>query len=185
MNNTRLRRYIKILGFTLLFFLACGFQTSFWPNIITFIPSPQIWFILIVFIILKWRPLFSIFYIYFLGYCLTQFSEIPLKMIWTTLITTYSLIWFVKNRIQLSGAFAFVVLILFGSFIFEFSYYYFSDALEITPTTIMFIDRVLQILINFIFCYPLYFAFEKIDTVLFDEDEWKHSSKTQHELSHE
>lgn len=185
MNNTRLKFYFKILIFTALFFVSCGFQTSFWPNVITFIPSPQIWLIMIIFMTVSWRPLFTIFYIYFLGYCVTRFSEIPLKMIWCSLIVTYSAIWFVKNRIQLSGAFSFIVLTLFGSFIFEMSYYNFSDFLETTPTSFMFIDRMLQILVNFIFSYPLYFVFYKLDNVLFDENEWKHSPSDNQEISHE
>ncbi|MBY0554192.1 hypothetical protein K2P97_06665 [bacterium] len=186
MNNTRLRFYFKILAFTVLFFISCGFQTSFWPNIITFIPSPQIWLIMIIFMTISWRPLFTIFYLYFLGYCLTRFSEIPLKMVWSTLIVTYSVVWFVKNRIQLTGAFSFVVLTLLGSTVFEITYYNFSDFLEVTPTSFMFIDRALQILVNFIFSYPLYFVLNKFNTLLFDENEWKRSTTDHHhEMQHE
>lgn len=182
MNNARLRHYIKIFVFTLLFFLACGFQTSFWPNVITFLPSPQIWLIMLVFITLKWKPVFTIFYIYFLAFCLTFFSEIPLKMLWVSLLIMFTVLWLIKNRIQLTGVFSFIILTLLGSFVFELSYYYFSDLLEAIPTSFMFFDRSLQILVNFIFCYPLYFVFSKIDVAVFDEDEWKKSTRTDHEV---
>lgn len=185
MNNTRLRFYFKILVFTLLFFVACGLQTSFWPNIITLLPSPQIWLILIIFITIKWPPLFTIFYIYFLGFCLTFFSEIPLKMIWSTLLIMFSLLLFIKNRIQFTGAFSFIILALFGSFSFEIVYYYFSDLLEVIPTPLMFTDRMLQILVNFIFSYPLYFLIDRIDTLLFNENKWQRSSKISTEAQHE
>ncbi len=185
MTNIRLRFYFKIFVFTLLFFIACGFQTSFWPNIITFIPSPQVWLILIIFMTVRWEPLFTIFYIYFLGFCLTRFSEIPLKMIWSTSIVMFSSLLFIKNRIQLTGAFSFIILTLFGSTVFELVYYYFSDALEVIPTSFMLIDRLLQILVNFVFCYPLYFTLDKIDIILFDDNEWRRSSKDFHEVSHE
>ena len=185
MNNARLRFYFKILIFTALFFISCGFQTSFWPNIITFIPSPQIWLIMVIFMAINWRPLFTIFYIYFLGYCITRFSEVPLKMMWSTLVVTYSTIWFVKNRIQLTGAFSFIVLTLFGSFIFEICYYNFSDFLETTPTSFMFIDRMLQILVNFRFSDPLYFMLKKFDTLLFAENEWQRSTTEHQEMPHE
>lgn len=185
MTNKRLRFYFKILTFTLLFFAACGFQTSFWPNIITFLPSPQIWLIMMIFMTVRWPPLFTIFYIYFLGYCLTRFSEIPLKMIWSTVLVMFSSLLLIKNRIQLAGAFSFIILTLFGSIVFEMSYYYFSDVLELTPTPFMFIDRMLQILINFVFCYPLYFSLDKMDTMLFDENEWRQSSNIHHEAPHE
>lgn len=177
MNNTRLRFYFKVLTFTLLFFFACGFQTSFWPNLISFLPSPQIWLILVFFIAMRWPPVFAIFYIYFLAFCLTSFSDVPLKMLWTTLLLTFTAIWFVKDRIQLTGAFSFIVISLFGSVIFELSYYYLSDLLEVTPTAFMFIDRMLQILVNFIFCYPLYFVLMYLDKLLLDQDEWQKSTR--------
>ena len=185
MSNVRLRFYFKILVFTLLFFLACGFQTSFWPNITMLIPSPQFWLILIIFMTLKWSPQFTIFYIYFLGFCMLSFSEIPLKMIWTTLLIMFSLLLFIKNRIQLTGAVSFIVLVLFGSFIFEVSYYYFSTLFEAIPTSILFTDRLLQILINFIFSFPLYFIFDKFDTLIFDENEWARSTKHLNEAQYE
>lgn len=185
MTNKRLRFYFKILVFTLLFFIGCGFQTSFWPNIVSFIPSPQVWLILMIFMTARWPPIFTILYIYFLGYCLTRFSEIPLKMIWTTTLIMFSSLLFIKNRIQLTGAFSFIILTLLGSFVFELSYYYLSDMLEAIPTSFMFIDRILQILVNFIFCYPLYFIIEKVDTLLFNENEWQRSSRAHHEAQHE
>lgn len=186
MNNARLRFYFKILIFTLLYFMSCGFGTSFWPNIISFLPSPQIWLIIIVFITIKWPPLFTIFYIYFLGYCLTAFSDVPLKMLWSSLLLVFSSIWFIKNRIRLSGAFSFITLTLFGSVVFEVSYYYFSDILETIPTTLMFSERLIQILLNFIFSYPLFFALDKVDTLIIDENDWARSSKQHHhEASHE
>lgn len=185
MSNIRLRFYFKIIVFTILFFIACGFQTSFWPNITMLVPSPQFWLILIVFMTIKWSPSFTIFYIYFLGFCMLSFSEAPLKMIWLTLLIMFSLLLFIKNRIQLTGAISFIILVLIGSVIFEFSYYYFSTTFEVVPTSILFTDRVLQILINFIFSFPLYFVLNKFDTLIFDENEWKRSSTSLNEVQYE
>lgn len=185
MNNPRLRYYFKILFFTLLFFLACGFQTSFWPNLTLVVPSPQIWLILIIFMTIKWPPVFTIFYIYFLGYCLLSFSDVPLKMIWSSLLIMFSLLLFVKNRIQLTGSISFIILVLFGSLIFEISYYNFSALFEFIPTSFLFTDRMLQVLINFIFSYPLYFLLDKFDVLIFDEHEWARSSNNLNEVPNE
>lgn len=185
MNNTRLRFYFKIFVFTLLFFAVCAFQTSFWPNIIRFLPSPQIWLILIIFITFKWAPFFTIFYIYFLGYCMTMFSNIPLKMVWVCLLITFTLVWFIKSRIQLRGLVFFILLTLAGSACFELSYFYFSEILETTPTYLNFIDRMVQILMNFIFCYPTYIVLDRLDNLLFDENEWARSTKSNYETQHE
>ncbi len=172
MTTLRLRFYLKIFLFTLFFFLACGFQTSFWPYVITFIPSPQIWLLLIFFITLKWRPIFTIFYIYFLGFCLTRFSQIPLKMAWSTLLVSFSLLSILKNRVQLSGVFSFVLYCLIGSFIFQVSYVLLSEVLEKIPTTVSFVERFLQVLVNFIFSYVFYFVFEWLDYSFSEKDHW-------------
>lgn len=172
MTKIRLLFYLKILSFTLFFFMACGFQTSFWPHIISFIPSPQIWLLLIFFITLKWKPIFTIFYIYFLGFCMTRFSQMPLKMAWTTLLITFSLLSILKNRVQLSGVFSFVLYCLVGSLIFQVSYVVLSDFLEKIPTTVSLIDRFLQVLVNFIFSYIFYFIFEWLDFMFAEKDTW-------------
>lgn len=177
MNKLHIRYIYKLFAFVVLFFLACGFQTSFWPNVITFLPSPQIWLIIILFLAIKWKSLNTIFYIYFLTYCLTFFSEIPLKMIWVTTILTYFLIVSVKNRIQLSGVFSFILFCFMGSLVFETAYYFMSDILEPVPTTFMFLDRLLQVLINFIFSYPVYFVLELVDRAISTEADWRDSSQ--------
>lgn len=177
MNSSRLRFFIKVFGFTALFFLACGFQTSFWPNLISFAPSPQLWLILVIFLATKWEPLFTIFYIYFLGFCLTQFSDIPLKMVWIPCLIMFAALWLIKNRVQLSGVVSFVLMTFIGSLVFEMSSYYLSGLLETVPTQLMLLDRLIQILLNFIFCYPLYFFLTLIDRLLFDENRWKDSAQ--------
>lgn len=181
MTKIRLLFYLKIFLFTLVFFMACGFQTSFWPHMVSFIPSPQIWLLLIFFITLKWKPVFTIFYIYFLGFCLTRFSQLPLKMAWTTLLITFSLLSILKNRVQLAGVFSFVLYCFVGSLIFQVSYVILSDFLEKVPTTVSFIDRFLQVLVNFIFSYIFYFIFEWLDYTLSEKDSWSHDVE-KHEI---
>ena len=176
MNKRQILFFYKLLGFTLLYFLACGFQTSFWPNIISFLPSPQIWLIILLFITIKWKSINSIFFIYFLSYCLTFFADIPLKMLWCPLALTYFLIVTVKNRIQLTGVLSFILFNLAGSFLFETGYYFFSDILESTPTSLMFFDRLLQILMNFIFSYPVYFVLDFLDKSTQIKEDWRESA---------
>lgn len=175
MTTLRLRFYFKIFVFTLFFFLACGFETSFWPHLIPWIPGPQIWLLMILFFTLKWSPLFTIFYIYFLGFCLTRFSHLPLKMVWSTLLITFSILWLIKNRVQMSGVFSFILFCLGGSFVFQISYIVLSHTIERVPTSIMFTDRLLQILVNFIFSYPLYFILQWCDESLFKKNDWSRS----------
>lgn len=172
MNSIRLRFYFKIFIFTMVFFVLCSFQTSFWPNVIPFLPSPQLWLLMIFFISLRWSPLFTIFYIYFLGFCLTRFSQIPLKMAWTTLLVTFTLLSVLKDRVRLSGALAFSFFTLIGSCVFEFCYVGLSRLIEANPTSILFLERSVQILINFIFSYVAYHLFEWMDHFFYNENIW-------------
>lgn len=181
MNKQQLRLIYKLLSFTLIFFLACGFQTSFWPNVISFLPSPQLWLIIVIFISIRWKSMNNIFFIYFLLYTLTFFSEIPLKMLWTTLAIVYFVIATVKNRIQLSGVFAFIMFCFAGSVLFEVGYYVFSDILEPVPTTAMILDRLLQILVNFIISYPVYFVLDLLDKALQTKEDWRAPHPSQHD----
>ena len=182
MTTRRFRFYLKLLMITFFFFLACGFQTSFWPHLISFIPCPQIWLLLIFYITLKWKPVFTIFYIYFLGFCLTRFSQIPLKMVWSTLLVTFTFLSLLRNRIQLSGVFSFVLYCLFGSVLFQVSYVLLSEFLERIPTTILFVERFLQILVNFIFSYALYFVFEWLDQIFANREIWSQNPASKQEF---
>ncbi|OFZ31192.1 MAG: hypothetical protein A2622_00930 [Bdellovibrionales bacterium RIFCSPHIGHO2_01_FULL_40_29] len=182
MSSLRARFYLKIFFFTALFFALCGFQTSFWPNLITLLPSPQFWLMMIFFISLRWTPLFSVFYIYFLGFCLTRFSQIPLKMAWTTLLTTFCLLSLFKDRVRLSGALSFSFFTLLGSIIFEVSYVILSHSIEVNPTSFQFFDRLIQIIMNFIFSYPAYRVFEWLDHVFYDRQIWSATPEQNEDL---
>ena len=182
MKSLRLGFYLKILSFSLVFFIVCGFQTSFWPNLISFVPSPQLWLLMIFFISLKWTPLFSVFYIYFLGFCLTRFSQIPLKMAWTTLLITFSLLSIFKDRVRLSSALSFSFFTLLGSFIFQVSYVLLSRVIESTPTSILFLERTTQIIMNFIFSYPAYRLLDWLDNSFYSKNVWSKTPEKNEEL---
>lgn len=172
MSSIRLRFYFKIFIFTMVFLVLCSFQTSFWPNVLPWIPSPQLWLLMIFFISLRWTPLFTIFYIYFLGFCLTRFSQIPLKMVWTTLLVTFALLSVFKDRVRLSGALSFSFFTLLGSIVFEFCYVGISRVIESNPTSVLFLERSVQILINFIFSYVAYNVFDWLDQFFYNENIW-------------
>jgi len=65
--------------------------------------------------------------------------------------------------------------------LFELSYYIFSDMLEATPTTVMPLDRLLQILMNFIFSYPFYFVIDFVDRLTLAQEDWRDSSVKNHD----
>lgn len=172
MSKLRFRFYVKILLFTFVFFLFCGFETSFWPNVIGFLPSPQLWLLMIFFIATKWDTIFAIFYIYFLGFCMARFTYMPLKMAWTSLLVVSSVLSSLKNRIQLGQMMTFAAFTLFGSVLFQVSYVCFSYWLEKNPTPFYILDRLAIVLMNFIFCYPVYSLLNYIDKAFYSDMNW-------------
>lgn len=179
MTRHNLYLQLKVLTFTIFFFLVCGFQTSFWPHVISFVPGPQIWLLIIFFIILKWPPVLGVFYIYFLGFCLTQFSHIPLKMIWCSSIVTYLFLSILKSRIQLTGVFSFMLYSLVGSFFFQINYVWLSMLIEKVPTSWLILDRFTQILINFIASYFLYFILNRMNKLFSKPTDWTQTPSAQ------
>lgn len=175
MSKLRFRFYLKIFLFTLLFFLFCGFETSFWPNIIGFLPAPQLWLLMIFFIAIKWETIFAIFYIYFLGFCMTRFTYMPLKMAWTTLLVVSGILASLKNRIHLGQIMTFAAFTFFGSILYQICYIGFSYWLEKTPTSLYVLDRLSIVLMNFIFCYPVYAVLNYFDQIFYSDMNWSHT----------
>lgn len=179
MSKLRLRFYLKISLFTLLFFLFCGFETSFWPNYIKLFPSPQLWLLMVFYIALKWESIFAIFYIYFLGFCMTRFTFMPLKMAWSSLLIVSSLLAILKNRIHLSNIVSFAAFTLLGSTIFQLCYVILSYWLEKNHTSFYILDRLSLILMNFIFCYPIYRLLEYLDKLFYSNINWSQTPERQ------
>ena len=80
------------------------------------------------------------------------------------------------DRIRLTGVFSFILYSLVGSIMFEVGYYFISNLLEQVPTSAMFVDRTLQVLMNFILSYPLYFILEFADRAFSEKPDWHRTS---------
>jgi hypothetical protein len=169
MSKQRLSIYFKYLVFTLVFFAFCAFQSSFWPFVLDALPSPQLWLLFIIFISLKWTSVYNIFYIYFLGFCMTQFSYVSLKTIWMSLLAVTLFVWIFKNRIHSTSLFFFSILVSSTSLLYSIVYISTSNWLEFNPTPIYFLHRLLEIGCNFLFSIPVF------KLLSFIEDQFKSS----------
>ena len=169
---------LKLTLFALIFMLFCAIQTSFWPFMLGFLPSPQFWLILIIFIAMKWPPTVAIFYIYFLGFILTQYSHLPLKMAWIPLLLVTVFVWLFKNRIHSTSVFYFSILVTSASIFYAISYIGVSYWLEHVPTPIYVLHRLAEIGCNFLVSIPLYKFLNFFDQKFKFTESWG-SAKTQ------
>lgn len=172
MSKKNLKLLLKYLSFTAIFYLICGFQTSFWPEIIPFLPAPALWIIFIVFISLRWPTTPTLFYIYFLGFIMTLFSSIPLKMSWLGLICLYGISWIFKKRFNSSSLFTFAVTCSVSYLFYVVCFYLISMWLEPRPTSALFLDRTLEMGLIFLVSAPFYVFLNKVDTYFKDTEIW-------------
>lgn len=163
MSRSTIFLILKLAMFTLIFYAFCAFQTSFWPFVLGSFPAPQLWLITVVFVALKWPNVRAVFFIYFLGFIMTRFSYVPLKMAWTSLIVLMLFVWFFKNRIHSTSLFYFSILAASGSLFFSIAYIFISRWLEPSPTPIFFVHRLLEMGCNFLFSIPVYKFLEYVD----------------------
>ena len=95
---------------------------------------------------------------HFLGFLALQFTGAPLKMILFSLLSMTTFVWFFKNRIHSTSVYYFAILTLTASFVFNLSYLICSYTLEEKPTQFLFLQRTLELGLNFvtsIILYPL------------------------------
>jgi hypothetical protein len=172
MSKKNIRKFFKYFVFTILFFAVCAFQTSFWSELITFVPAPQFWLIFLVYIFLKWPGFQTIFYTYFLGYILMLFTLMPLEMSWFTLLGLYAFVWLFKNRIHSSSLFLFSVLCAASSLYYSGIYILCSTILESKITSFLIFHRVLEAGMTFLASGIIYLLLDLFDRFFATDESW-------------
>lgn len=176
-SKKNLRFILKYLSFTLFFFILCAFQTSLWPFIISFLPAPQLWLIFLVFIFLKWSGFSTVFYSYLLGYILTLFTLMPLKMSLLSILGIFGFVWIFKNRIHSSSLFLFSILCGACSLFYSVLYITISSSIEPNRTSLLFFDRILQAGITFLVSLVVYSVLDHLDRLFTTQEIWTTESK--------
>lgn len=177
MSPKNLRRFFKYVLFTILFFMFCAFQTSFWSVLIDFVPAPQLWLIFLVYIFLKWPGYGTIFYTYLLGFIFILFTLTPLKMSWFGLLGLYGFVWLFKNRIHSVSIFLFSVLSAAASIFYSAYYIFLSYFLENKMTSFLFFERLLESAMTFLASGIIYVLLNYLDQAFAVQESWTPVSK--------
>jgi cell shape-determining protein MreD len=154
----------KYLVFTFVFMLFCAFETSFWPNLIGFIPAPQFWLVFVFYVCVRWSERWNIFFLYFLGFVVTLYSMMPLKMAWFSLLFVFAIIYFFKNRIHSASVVTFSLLSLAMSVVYAIIYVVLSQIFENNPTTLIPVERLICFGLNFLVSVPIYWFLERLNS---------------------
>lgn len=157
-------QFTKYLIFTFIFMLFCAFETSFWPNLLSFIPAPQFWLLFVFYICVRWTERWNIFFLYLLGFIVTMYSMMPLKMAWFSLLIIFLIIYFLKNRIHSTSVVTFSLLSLAMSVVYTMIYISLSYVFEKTPTSLIPLERFISFGLNFLMSVPVYVFLEKLNS---------------------
>ncbi len=159
-----------LLALVMLF--LCGFQTAFWYQLFDTVPAPLLWINLIVYISLYRKPYTAIFTLYLLAIIAASFSAIPLKMMFVTVLILFALLYIIKSRVFWAGSGYYNIMCVFASVTFHIIYILASSFLEKNPTSILVLDRLVQIILTPSFAFPIYWLISRID-------KWTHSEVLQ------
>lgn len=171
-------QFSRLVLFTLIFMLACAMQTSFFPFVTGSLPAPQLWLIIIIYIILKWPLYTGIFFTYFLGFVFTFYSYTPLKMIWISLNILYMTVWIVKNRVNSNTLLSFATFVTASNFLFTIIFFTTSQLLESNSTSLFPIYRLVEYGMTFITSIPMYIALSFVDHLFSPQRQWSDQSSS-------
>lgn len=183
-SKRHLHLILRILSLTLVFFIFCAFQTSFWPFLTTLIPAPSLWLVFVIFLSFKLKPYPALLFIYFLALVMTRFTYAPLKVVLMTLIFLHGFIWILKTRIHTSTVFYFSILVGAGTVFYHVTYILVSIWLEKVPTSIFFLHRLADIGLTFLISTPVYRFLSFINDTFEPNETWSGSGvqlKTTHQ----
>lgn len=183
-SKRRLHLILRFISLTIVFFVFCAFQTSFWPYLTTFIPAPSLWLVFMIFLSFKLKPYPALLFIYFLAVVITRFTYAPLKVVLMTLILLHGFIWTLKTRIHTSTVFYFSILVGAGTVFYHITYIIVSMWLEKVPTSVFFLHRLADIGLTFLISMPVYHFLNFINDA-FEADETWSGSATQLKTSHQ
>lgn len=179
-DTTQVTKYVV---FTFVFMLFCAFETSFWPNLIDFIPAPQFWLLFVFYICVRWSERWNIFFLYLLGFIVTLYSMMPLKMAWFSLLIIHATIYFLKNRIHSTSVVTFSLLSLAMSVVYAIVYILLSYIFEKIPTSLIPLERFISFGLNFLVSVPVYIFLEQLNS-FFKTDIEVNENKTIKDIGH-
>lgn len=169
------KRLWRIFAPLIMTVLICGVQTVIWPNLISSLPAPPFWLLLIVWVAVYRNERETILLIYLMGLLATSFTAMPLKMMLFSLMILYILIRRVKERVFWTGMPYFVIAGAASVTAFQVIYMILSAILEPIRTAWLPLDRLVVILWSAPAAIVIYWLMMKVDRSSLDPSDRERS----------
>lgn len=171
-------RWSKILNFSLLLLilvLLAGFQNTFWYQLFGTVPAPMLWLCLVVYVSLYRKPYGALFTIYVMTLAMMGFTAMPIKMLLLTLVLIFLILTSIRSRVFWEGPAYYTLMCSVAAVSYHVIYFFTSLIVENNSTSLIFWDRLIQLVLTPAFCIPMYWLLTKIDKLTLDE--WSQESR--------
>lgn len=162
------RSHFIFLIYCAFIIMAMAFQSSVWNIFFPNIPGPILWLAPIVFFAVHKGFFPGLMQSYFLGILICEFSNVPLKLIWTPILFFYTIVFVIRDRFYWRGTGYMAAMTFLSAILFHITYLVLSFIVEKNHTQILFIERITQSVLTPVFTLPFYFLFEKIESLAVD-----------------
>ncbi|HAG91962.1 MAG TPA: hypothetical protein DCL41_08825 [Bdellovibrionales bacterium] len=150
--------------------LLTGIQTSFWLQLLGPFPTPQLWIVVLTYLITH-RPFWiSLGMGYLFSVILTGFTAWPFEYILTSAMVLVGVSQLLKDRIYSSGPNYFIALCGWNVFLFHVCYTFLGMLKEDIPfARVSLFDFILSPLLSVLLAFPVFSGLRMLDRI-FKED---------------
>lgn len=149
-----------ILGF---FVLCCAFQSTLWYQLVGKVPSPMLWVLVPLYILITRETFSALMIVYFLSFVASRFSAVPLGSLLPTMALLCGAVLTFRSRIFWRGSSYFFLVGSSGLILFHALFFLNSLIFEANSTGFLLIDRLTQVILSLGFIYPIFVVMKWID----------------------
>lgn len=160
----RTKAFVRWTFPLLLTLLACAFQTTFWPEFFGSLSAPPFWLIFIIWLSLYRGQRSTILLLYGMGLVACLFTAMPLKLMLFSILALHLLLRLAKERVFWAGPGYFTLASTLGVLAYHLLYLSLSQVLEPTPTPLLPLERLTQVLWASAFAFPVFSLLETMET---------------------
>lgn len=153
------------LFFTFLIaYVLSGLQTTFWYQIFGDLPVPQVWLLIVLYVLLYRTPWWSWIEVYALALVFAAFTSTPLGILWMKFFAVCLLVTFVKNRIFWTGPRYFLIASFGVTFSYQVISLLVSQIFEDNPAPIEVLNFLANMIVTPLFALAIYWLMSMIDS---------------------
>lgn len=162
------RSHFIFITYCFFVIFATAFQSSFWNMFFPNIPGPVLWLAPLVYFAVHKNYFPGLLQSYFLGILVSQFSNVPLKLIWTPILIFFSIVYIIRDRFYWRGTGYLAAMTFLSTTVFHITYIALSYSVEKQHSSPLVMDRLVQCVLTPVFTLPIYFLFEKLEALAVD-----------------